>query len=258
MKNLPFTYTKRIVPKKNPVSFEEMNKLKIQVGEVESAVFLQKARNPSYEIKLDINEEKSKTTCGQFVNNYTPQELYGKQVLGVTNFPPRRIAGVKSEVLTLGFSEEVGSHQAICLQPALPVEKGTFANFPDPNLFVEDVEFDAFLALEVRSGTIEGIKTVEDYTIALVDFGDTGQSISWIPGMLEDKETYIGKQVAVWLNPLPFRMADQTICESIVLVLPLEKYDHHTTALYQEVSPMQLPVTLVVASKKVIDGLELF
>lgn len=254
---LNFT-THKATPIKKPISFSEMNKLKIQVGQVKSVKLLKKARNPSYEMALDFNEGEFLTTCGQFVNNYTNYELNEKQVLGVTNFPPRRIAGVKSQVLTLGFADAVGSHQAICLQVLDRVPNGMCVNFANPSLFEDNVVFDDFLALEIRSGTIETIQKRGDHTWALVDLGEMGQSLSWIPGQLEDSKRFLGQQVATWLNPQPFELSQGKICESVLLVAPLQPYESDNHASYQKGEVLNTPVTLIVASKKVNNGFELF
>ena len=75
-------------------------------------------------LRVDFGEKIGiKTTSAQLTKNYQPEELIGKQVSAVMNFPPMRVAGVKSEVLVLaGVCEENGT---VLLHPSSAVENGT-------------------------------------------------------------------------------------------------------------------------------------
>jgi len=108
----------------NHLSFEDFQKVEIKIGTVLEARLNEKARNPAYVLRIDFGEKMGiKTTSAQLTENYQPQDLVGKQISAVMNFPPLRIAGVKSEVLVLaGVCEENGT---VLLLPSAEVKNGT-------------------------------------------------------------------------------------------------------------------------------------
>jgi tRNA-binding protein len=81
----------------------------IRVGRVVAAVLNPKARTPAYRMEIDFGPLGMRTSSAQLTALYTPEELIGRQVLAVVNFPPRRIAGVQSEVLVLGVANPDGA-----------------------------------------------------------------------------------------------------------------------------------------------------
>jgi tRNA-binding protein len=81
----------------------------IRVGRVVAAALNPKARKPAYQMEIDFGPLGMRTSSAQLTTLYTPEELIGRRVLGVVNFPPRRIAGVQSQVLVLGVSDENGA-----------------------------------------------------------------------------------------------------------------------------------------------------
>jgi tRNA-binding protein len=81
----------------------------IRVGRILWAEPLEGARKPSYRLEIDFGPLGVKRSSAQITVLYTPEELVGRQVLAVVNFPPRRIAGFQSEVLTLGVGDEDGN-----------------------------------------------------------------------------------------------------------------------------------------------------
>lgn len=102
--------------------FEDFMKLDIRVGEIIDALPFEKARKPSYKLWVDFgNEIGLKKTSAQITDNYTLEELKGKQVLGVVNFPPRQIANFLSEVLVLGVYHDGG---VVLIQPDQRVKNG--------------------------------------------------------------------------------------------------------------------------------------
>ncbi len=103
-------------------TFDDFLKLDIRVGEIVEAKVFEKARKPAYKLVVDFGEEIGlKNSSAQITDFYTSEELIGKQVLGVVNFPPRNIAGFQSEVLVLGIYADGG---VVLIQPERKVKKG--------------------------------------------------------------------------------------------------------------------------------------
>jgi len=106
-----------------PISWEDFLAVEIRVGTVRRAELNPKARKPAYVMEIDFGPEGTRTTSSQLTGNYRPGDLVGRQVLAVMNFPPKRIAGVKSQVLVLGA---VGDACGVVLvEPREPVPDGT-------------------------------------------------------------------------------------------------------------------------------------
>ncbi|MBU5299520.1 tRNA-binding protein [Clostridium sporogenes] len=103
-------------------NFEDFMKLDIRVGEIIKVEFFEKAKKPAYKLLVDFgNEIGIKKSSAQITECYKEEELVGKQVLGVVNFPPRQIADFMSEVLVLGIYSTQG---VVLIQPQQPVKKG--------------------------------------------------------------------------------------------------------------------------------------
>ena len=91
------------------VTFDDFMKLDIRVGTVLEATNFEKAKRPAYKLKIDFGTDIGiKKTSAQITDKYTLDELIGKKVLAVVNFPPRQIADFMSEVLVLGTYSEGG------------------------------------------------------------------------------------------------------------------------------------------------------
>ena len=106
----------------NMATFDDFMKLDIRVGTIVAAQVFQKARRPAYQLRVDFGEELGvKKSSAQITDHYTPEELIGKQVLAVVNFPPRQIADFLSEVLVLGTYSEGG---VVLIAPDKPVKNG--------------------------------------------------------------------------------------------------------------------------------------
>ena len=106
----------------NMATFDDFMKLDIRVGTIVEAQVFQKARRPAYQLRVDFGEELGvKKSSAQITDHYTPEELIGRQVLAVVNFPPRQIADFMSEVLVLGSYSEGG---VVLIAPDKPVKNG--------------------------------------------------------------------------------------------------------------------------------------
>lgn len=96
----------------------------IRVGTIVSANPNDKARKPAYVLSIDFGSELGhKTSSAQIVEAHTAASLPGRQVLAVVNFPPKRVAGVRSEVLVLAVVERGG--RTILVGPYVPVKNGS-------------------------------------------------------------------------------------------------------------------------------------
>ena len=99
--------TKDLTP---PTDFATFMKVDIRTGTIIQAEPYPEARNPAYKMQIDFGETIGvKKTSAQITDLYTPEELIGKQVAAVVNFPPRQIGKFMSEVLTLGFHNDDGA-----------------------------------------------------------------------------------------------------------------------------------------------------
>ncbi|MGF1507703.1 MAG: tRNA-binding protein [Chloroflexi bacterium] len=105
------------------ITFDEFMAVDIRTGTITAAEPNTEARKPAYILTIDFGDLGIKTSSAQITDNYTASDLVGMQIVAVVNFPPKRIAGVKSEVLVLGAVSE--QHQVVLLAPTFPVENGT-------------------------------------------------------------------------------------------------------------------------------------
>ncbi|MCP1109851.1 tRNA-binding protein [Ohessyouella blattaphilus] len=92
------------------ITIDDFVKVDMRVGTILEATLNEKARKPAYKLIIDFGEELGvKTSSAQLTELYTEEQLEGRQIIAVVNFPPRRVAGVKSEVLVLGTESEQGT-----------------------------------------------------------------------------------------------------------------------------------------------------
>ena len=97
-------------------TIEDFSKLDIRVGRIIEVEDFPEAKKPTYRLKIDFGKEIGiKKSCAQLVKNYAKEQLKGKLVLGVVNFPPRQIGPAVSEVLTLGVHGEGG--ECVLIEP---------------------------------------------------------------------------------------------------------------------------------------------
>jgi tRNA-binding protein len=105
------------------ISWEDFEKVEVKVGKVIEADPFPEARKPSIKLTVDFGPEVgTRRTSAQLTAHYDPEALVGRQVVAVVNFPPKRIAGFKSEVLLLGVPDESG--EVVLLSPDSDVPLG--------------------------------------------------------------------------------------------------------------------------------------
>jgi tRNA-binding protein len=105
------------------IDFDAFLAVDIRVGQITGAAANPKALKPAYILTIDFGSELgTRTSSAQLTVHYTPESLVGRRVIAVVNFEPKRIAGVKSEVLVLGVPDENGA--VVLLVPDLDVPLG--------------------------------------------------------------------------------------------------------------------------------------
>ncbi|MQT13243.1 tRNA-binding protein [Segnochrobactrum spirostomi] len=106
-----------------PITYDEFLKVDIRVGTVVEAEPYPEARKPAIKLRIDFGGTIGiKKSSAQITVHYRPEDLIGRQVLAVVNFPPRQIGKFVSEVLTLGVPDEDGS--VVLIRPDLAVPGG--------------------------------------------------------------------------------------------------------------------------------------
>lgn len=104
------------------ITYDDFDKVDIRAGEIVEVQDFPKARNPSYKLRINFGAEIGKRWSAVQATNYSKEELLGKQVVAVVNFPPKNIAGFMSECLTLGVPGEDG--MVSLLSPTKPAAIG--------------------------------------------------------------------------------------------------------------------------------------
>lgn len=104
------------------VQFADFQRLDIRVGRIVAAARFPEARKPAYRLHVDFGPEIGlKQSSAQLTQHYTPDELVGRLVLGVVNFPPRQIGPFMSEVLTLGVPDSAGNVVLVVPDRDIPI-----------------------------------------------------------------------------------------------------------------------------------------
>ena len=105
------------------ISFDDFLKVDIRVGRIVDAEPFPEARKPAIKMRVDFGPEiGEKKSSAQVTKHYAPEDLIGRQVMAVVNFPPRQIGKFMSEVLVLGVPDAEG--EVVLLRPDLDVPTG--------------------------------------------------------------------------------------------------------------------------------------
>jgi len=104
------------------INIDDFIKVEMRVGRITSAEDFPEARKPAYKLTVDFGPMGTRRSSAQITERYTKEELIGRLVVAVTNFPPRQIGPFLSEVLVLGANDEQG--KVVLLQPDRDVPLG--------------------------------------------------------------------------------------------------------------------------------------
>ena len=104
------------------IEFDDFLKVDMRVGRIIEVEDFPEARKPAWKLRIDFGEEIGVKRSSAQITNYAREQLEGRLVVAVVNFPPRQIGPVRSEVLTLGASNEAG--EIILLGPDSEVPLG--------------------------------------------------------------------------------------------------------------------------------------
>ena len=104
------------------ISFKDFLKIDLRVGTIVDASDFTEAIKPAYKLKIDFGDLGVLNSSAQITHYYSKENLVGKQVIGVCNFPTKNIAGVVSEVLILGAIEKDG--KVVLVHPSQKAENG--------------------------------------------------------------------------------------------------------------------------------------
>lgn len=108
---------------KNVIQWDDFIKVEMRIGTVISCEVFERARNPAYKMNIDFGEFGIRKTSAQITKLYRPENVIGKQVIAVLNFPPKQIANMMSECLVLGGVGE--NNEVTLIQPERTTKNGT-------------------------------------------------------------------------------------------------------------------------------------
>jgi tRNA-binding protein len=104
------------------ITWQDFEKIDIRTGTIISVDDFPAARKPAYKLTIDFGSIGIKNSSAQITRLYTKEELAGKQIIAVTNFPPKQIGNFFSECLVLGVYNL--QNEVVLLQPTIPVANG--------------------------------------------------------------------------------------------------------------------------------------
>ena len=97
------------------INWEDFQKVEMRIGTILEVSDFPEAKNPAYKLRIDFGEHGIKKSSAQITKLYTKEELVGRQIIAVTNFPPKQVANIISECLILGTVLE--DKEVILLEP---------------------------------------------------------------------------------------------------------------------------------------------
>ncbi len=102
------------------ISWDDFEKVELRAGTILEVLDFPEARKPAYKLKVDFGEFGIKWSSAQITRHYTKEELPGRQVVGVINFPKKQIANFMSEFLVTGFADENGDIVLTAIDKPVP------------------------------------------------------------------------------------------------------------------------------------------
>ena len=102
------------------INWADFEKIELRAGTVLEAFDFPEARKPAYKVRVDFGEFGVKWSSAQITKHYTKQELVGRQIAGVINFPKKQIANFMSEFLVTGFADENGDIVLTAIDKKVP------------------------------------------------------------------------------------------------------------------------------------------
>lgn len=105
------------------ITWNDFEKVELRVGTITDVQDFPEARKPAYKLTIDFGEFGTRRSSAQITGLYTKEQLIGRQVVCVANFPPKQIGPFVSECLTTGFADEMG--RVVLAQPERRVPNGS-------------------------------------------------------------------------------------------------------------------------------------
>ena len=105
------------------ITLDDFTKIDIRSGTIVSAQSFEKAKKPAYQLEIDFGPLGIKKSSAQITFHYSAEELIGRQIIAVVNFPPKQIANFFSECLVLGVYDN--QDQVVLLHPSLNIDNGS-------------------------------------------------------------------------------------------------------------------------------------
>ncbi|EHQ27949.1 tRNA-binding protein [Mucilaginibacter paludis] len=102
------------------ITWHDFEKVELRAGTILTVLDFPEARKPAYKLQVDFGELGVKWSSAQITRHYTREELVGKQIMGVINFPKKQIATFMSEFLVTGFADENGDIVLACIDKPVP------------------------------------------------------------------------------------------------------------------------------------------
>jgi tRNA-binding protein len=102
------------------ITWHDFEKVELRVGTVLEVADFPEARKPAFKVKVDFGEFGIRWSSAQITKHYTKEELVGRQIVGVVNFPKKQIANFMSEFLVTGFADENGDIVLTAVEKLVP------------------------------------------------------------------------------------------------------------------------------------------